>query len=464
MKTIDFFDDSLIHARLNVERRIHPPRKHPANPVMLPTAPWEADGGAFYWPTILYDEEDRLFKVWYDAICDGTGLGCYAVSPDGIHWERPELDLVRWRGSRRNNIFRRGVYRRGPGVAICPCVIKRAPRDWLLYYWDAPKPGGPAGVMQYAGEDGLRWRPGRRNPVVQTPVDRTHSGGVSDVLRASYDPIAKQVLLSVRTLPFENLADPRRQRTVPGGMSQRRVAVATSADGERFSPLRTAMTPELNDPWDVQFYGLSPFRHGGVLLGHLLCYRTGAPKMDVELAVSRDALSWRRVAPKAPYIPVGSKGRPDCGLIHCANAPVRVGNKLYIYYMGSNSNHAGGSVDGKPQQAALCLAVADADRMVSLRAPRKGGGLLVGPIRMGREGLRLNADAGHGGIAVALRDARTFNELPGFSFTDCSRIATDSRCHRLSWRGRHETPALSGKTVFVHLKMDAADLFSMAIL
>lgn len=462
MTTIDFFDDSLIHARLDVARRIHPPRKHAGNPVIPAERDWEGNGSAFYWPTVLYDEEERLFKVWYDAINGSEGIGCYAVSVDGIRWERPELGLFRWKGSKRNNIFHRGTYRRGPGAPICPCVVKRAPGDWHMYYWDAPRAGGPAGVMHYVGEDGIRWRPGRRNPVAQTPVDRTHSGGVSDVLRASYDPIGKQVVLSVRTLPFENLEEPRRQKAVPGGMSQRRVAIAISADGERFSPLRTAITPESNDPWDLQLYGMSPFRHGAGFLGHLLCYRTGAPKMDVELAWSRDAVSWQRVAPNVPYIPTGGRGRPDCGLIHCANAPVRVGDKLYVYYMGSNSNHAGGTVDGKAGSAALCLAVAEADRMVSIHTPHKKGSLLIGPVRMGSEGVRLNAEA-RGGIVVALRDARTFAELRGHGLAECDRIVGDSREHTVTWRGRAQTVALRGRKVFVQVRMEEAELYSVKV-
>jgi len=463
MRKIEFFDDAPVRARLNVVRQVHPPRKHPGNPVLAPARPWEAPGASFCWPSALYDEEARLFKVWYETLVDGRGYGAYAVSVDGIHWERPDLGLVRWNRSTRHNLFYRGVYRRGPGLPLCPCVVKRGPGDWHLFYWDARTPAGPPGVIHYVGEDGLHWRPGRRNPVVQTPVDRTRSGGVSDVLRVSYDPVGRQFLLSQRTLPLENGDAPRTQKRVPGGLTQRRVALATSPDGERFSPLRTVLVPTLNDPADLQFYGLSPFRHGAGFLGYLLGYRPATPNMDVELAFSADAVAWRRVAPNVRYLATGPRHGPDGGLIHCACAPIRRQEKLFLYYMGTNGNHAGGTVDGRPGRSSLNLAVADADRMVSVRAPGRDGRLLVGPVRLGRGGLALNANARGGLLRAALRDAGTFAELPGFGFDAAQPVTADVRHESLAWRPTPRAARLPGRTVYVDLKMESADLFSLDV-
>ena len=39
---------------------------------------------------------------------------CYATSKDGIHWEKPDLGLVEYNGSQRNNIVWRGPH--GAGV------------------------------------------------------------------------------------------------------------------------------------------------------------------------------------------------------------------------------------------------------------------------------------------------------------------------------------------------------------
>ena len=461
MRRIRFFDDDLVVARVNVERRVHPPRKHRCNPVMQAQAPWEDKGFSFSWPTVLYDDEDGLFKAWYETINSDGAFGCYAESDDGVRWRRPELGLVSWQGSRKNNIFYRGTYRAGTAVPICPCVTKRGPGDWHLYYWDALKARGPAGVIHYTSRDGIRWQRGKRNPVMQTPVDRTRSGGVEDVLRVSYDPVGDQFLMSMRTLPLENLDKPLLQKKVPSGLTQRRVSLATSRDGARFTKMRTVLAPELNDPWDVQFYGMSPFRFEDIFLGHLLCYRTGTPNMDVELASSRDGETWRRVAPNVRYIPNGRKGSCDCGIIHCSSAPVPVGSKLYIYHLGHNSDHRGGTVDGRPRRGTLCLAVADAGRMVSVRAGERGGGVLLGPVTVAGNRLTLDADARRGEVRIALRDPQTYAELPGFAVESCEPLRADARAHAARWRGRKIVASLRGKKVLIHATLTDADLFSV---
>ena len=93
---------------------------------------------------MLYDAEEGLFKAWYEICSKRMSAGGYAVSDDGIRWRRPELGIIPYRGSKANNLYYRGTYRRGPGHPICPNVIKRGPGDYHLYYWDALEPSGPA--------------------------------------------------------------------------------------------------------------------------------------------------------------------------------------------------------------------------------------------------------------------------------------------------------------------------------
>ena len=41
---------------------------------------------------VFYDPDDRLFKMWYmGGYSQNT---CYAMSPDGIAWNKPALDVV----------------------------------------------------------------------------------------------------------------------------------------------------------------------------------------------------------------------------------------------------------------------------------------------------------------------------------------------------------------------------------
>src|SRR5688572_5352456 len=95
-----FLDDHLIEMAASVVRRIRRPSKHPANPVVYSQEWWEGNVNLPY--ATLYDEEEKLFKMWLRSGWDGTGAQqkvidnhhgfmTYLTSPDGVHWEKPRL-------------------------------------------------------------------------------------------------------------------------------------------------------------------------------------------------------------------------------------------------------------------------------------------------------------------------------------------------------------------------------------
>ena len=50
------------------------------------------------------EEVDGEFRMWYSGR-DGKNMWiCYATSPDGVHWEKPNLGLVEYKGDKHNNI------------------------------------------------------------------------------------------------------------------------------------------------------------------------------------------------------------------------------------------------------------------------------------------------------------------------------------------------------------------------
>jgi hypothetical protein len=90
-----FVDDFLI-AESALERVFHQPRKHDGNPVFASINPWKRDGihpaavpksGGVWW-----DPAARCLKMWYE---DGwLGSQAFAVSSDGLHWERAVQNIV----------------------------------------------------------------------------------------------------------------------------------------------------------------------------------------------------------------------------------------------------------------------------------------------------------------------------------------------------------------------------------
>jgi len=55
----------------------------------------------------LYDPEEKVFKIWYlPRVWKSNYQGwCYAVSRDGYTWEKPDLGLYEYNGSKKNNIL-----------------------------------------------------------------------------------------------------------------------------------------------------------------------------------------------------------------------------------------------------------------------------------------------------------------------------------------------------------------------
>ena len=99
-------DDALIAEREGLELRAARVRKHPANPVVAIDRPWEI--GVFNYTCVIQDREQGLYKMWYQMIVpkpgDNQSRCHYAVSQDGIRWEKPALGIVEFEGSKENNI------------------------------------------------------------------------------------------------------------------------------------------------------------------------------------------------------------------------------------------------------------------------------------------------------------------------------------------------------------------------
>ncbi|MGB2820958.1 MAG: hypothetical protein WBF17_08255, partial [Phycisphaerae bacterium] len=92
-----FVDDFLIEAT-TLKRTCHLAEYHRDNPVVTYDKPWEKEGrapfaavfsdGVWYDPT---DPDGPGFKMWYlGGYLKGT---CRATSSDGLHWEKPPLDV-----------------------------------------------------------------------------------------------------------------------------------------------------------------------------------------------------------------------------------------------------------------------------------------------------------------------------------------------------------------------------------
>jgi hypothetical protein len=107
------FDDASIPWRGNVKLTMVTADKHPANPVLKHGPEGSPDHGH----AVMYGSVLKIggkFRMWYLGMSQtrierGNAPGwwrpmCYAESEDGVHWTKPELGLVEFNGSTKNNI------------------------------------------------------------------------------------------------------------------------------------------------------------------------------------------------------------------------------------------------------------------------------------------------------------------------------------------------------------------------
>jgi hypothetical protein len=133
--TLFAFDRHAIPYTQNLKLLMQQPRKHEANPVLPRGQPGTPDAhGVQFYGSIIQDE--GKYRMWYIAFDDDTKnphpstrwRAAYAESIDGVHWSRPHLNLVDYRGNKNNNLLDMGGQEWG-------FVNLKVIRDW-----DEPDP------------------------------------------------------------------------------------------------------------------------------------------------------------------------------------------------------------------------------------------------------------------------------------------------------------------------------------
>ena len=101
-----FVDDFLIASLAGAELKLHKPE--PRDVALVCDQPWEGNTSAYF---TLFRDDDR-FRVYYRGShfdektkkAAHPEFTCYAESRDGLKWEKPELGLFEFNGSKQNNI------------------------------------------------------------------------------------------------------------------------------------------------------------------------------------------------------------------------------------------------------------------------------------------------------------------------------------------------------------------------
>ena len=461
-----FVDDHVVGEIDGLTRSLHAVRKHPDNPVLRPEQP--AEGNSIEYTTVLWDEVEKRFKAWYlcgdnqDARSSPGAKSrfetrtCYATSPDGITWDKPDLGLISCNGSRANNALDRGRWLQGV-VHSSPDQEPDDSRRYKMLAWDT------GGYQVAFSPDGIRWTDHPDNPV--WPI-------TGDVAPTIYDELSGQYISFAKV---HGEYEGHRRRLVGRG---------TSSDFVRWSDPQLILMPDAEDEgWTLgrpghhtEFYGLCGFPYAGMYLGLLWVFRvtgkvpggTNYGGIHAQLVHSRDGIDWQRTRSRMPLIPIGPQETFDCGYIHAASRPLVVGDEVWIYYDGHDGDHGSywykevwGS-DERKRGGALGLGRLRLDGFVSLDASAEGGTLTTRPVLVAGDELVVNCNARLGVVRAEVLTADG-TAVAGLSDAECVPCSGDSVRHIVRWKGGKSLATLQSTPVRLRFHLENAQLYSFHV-
>ncbi len=400
-----FVDHFLIERLSGAEQVLQIPK--PQEVVFTADAPWEGNTSAYF--TLLADGQG--FRMYYRG--SGYDLSteeslhpeytCLALSKDGIHWTRPELDLFEYKGSQANNIVWFGT------SATHNLVVFKdenpAARPEARY----KAIGGHGKPRAYHSGDGIHWK-----------------------------MVADRALVSNGTFDSQNTAfwDADRNqyriywRTNPG--SVRSIRTAVSSDFEKFTA-----EADLVYPGKPALYGL-PYLERVQLYTNAVQPYARAPHLFVAFPTqyiqknketpakfnqtqplfmsSRDGVEFQRwdqpvIPTTAPQNRDGNRGNyMTWGMLQLPGHD----REFSVYATEGNRKH------GPTRLRRFTYRV---DGFVGIVAAPGGGELLTKPLIAG-ERLTVNYQAEGGKLLVELQDADG-RPLKGFGIADCEPLTGD---------------------------------------
>ena len=494
--------------------------------------PWEGKGILDMRQFVLKDG-DR-FRIYYSALpyqrfpkdrdptterkfwtAPHQRILCYAESRDGIHWEKPNLGLYSWEGSRANNIlFPNDDFpylfseMEGASVFIDPNAASADEKYKMLVkispiHRDPSRPAGDTsaeaarmlekGQYSFISSDGIHWKLLSAEKLAVKHND-THFSVFWDERIEQYVAYTRR-----RRQSQEQIAYYRQRYGFDGRTSVLTAGRIVSDDFRSWSeedayhwdsPLfhpATTISPDALDqigsPWGLNrmdFYGANVSKYSEAPDAYIalpnayyhwefdMSRRTWQGKpvqlpstLDVQLATSRDGIRWNRSPGRRPFIRLGRKGTFWSATLWPNNV-ITVGDEVWIFLAGLDVSHKEQSL--LESHGARTRAVLRLDGFFSADAAYTGGELTTRPLVFTGNRLQLNLDTSAGGVCrVEIQDSEG-KVLPGFSAEEADKINGNYIRVSGSWKGNSDLASLAGRPIKLRFLMRDAKLYSFQFL
>lgn len=464
-----FVDDLLLAEHSRISKFVYRPEKNPNNPILVADKPWEMEtpgGVQLDAQSSMYDAEARVFKMWYlpQVWKNNHAPWCYAISTDGYHWEKPDLGIYDYNGSKKNNIlaaFDRKVDLIFNNVIKDPHETDPSKRFKAMGELENGQPANTNGGAAIAfSPDGLHWTIYPNNPVIR------HGRNIADApMMFGWDPRKNKYVAYPR--PGHPLA-----REITGNGVHRHIRTVGYAESDDFihwTPTRVMLAPDLEDRVDFQYGQFVASLIGNFYLGFLMVHQTHEQTWGVYLLSSRDGFHWTWIDRKTPFMVRGEIGSYDAGYQDMSGAITHNG-KHWLYYGAFSGAHGEVNRFGR-NRVCIAMATLPEDRWVGLLAGPDQATVTTRPMLFSGSKLWIDIDASNPQDKGVGR--RNFDEcelraelldqsggsIEGFELRR-SRILLESGRQPVSWEGA-DLSKLAGKPVRLRLAMRNCALYSI---
>jgi len=443
-------DESWIARSEGVTFELCPLEKHP-EPVLQPDQPWEGGGRAVHQDPIfghvLRDVANDTYAIWYGtknnligrmsdpamggapavAAPGGGSQLCFARSEDGFNWHKPELGLVSYFGNRRNNM----IPLPGPPLmnesinAVLPARHEGARQPLVASVFSKFQDEiYSSGITQMFSQEGLQWD---LHYPPTLPLD-------GDAHALMWDPGTSSYLCTTRSAQHTRIAIRKLAEGNPGWNNKRHVALARSRDLLHWTPLLDILDPDGEDPPETEFYRMYVIPYGNLYIGLLQMFyvrsgMTGGP-LDIQLAISRDLVTWQRAGRRRAFLPRGEPGSWDCSHVTPThNPPFREGDRLRFWYGGKNTEH------WQEGNTGLGTGTIRLDGFARWRADGEGVLETVPLDLRWASWPMVNVEAPEGAFDIEVLDAGTMQPIQGMTRADFETVTGDETRAVCRFRG-----------------------------
>jgi len=442
--------------------RLHHPT--PQEVAWVADQPWEGNGGNYL--TVLRDGDRR--RMYYRGVHVVYRQGgysephaeytCYAESPDGLTWIRPNLGLFEVMGTRSNNVILTRELAGNATHNFSPFLDTRPGVPPEQRY--KALGGGSEGLTAFVSADGIRWRKLLDHPVITQGAFDSQNLAFWDAEKHEYRAYFRDFrdgrdIKTCTSKDFLQWTEPVFLEYTPGRISE----LYTN----QINPYHRAPhlclgfpTRYLDRGWTAAALHLPQLEYRRLRASQSV--REGTALTDGMFMASRDRQRFT-VWPES-FIRPGLRTAGNwfygdnyqgLGLIETKSAITGAPDELSFFV--SEATLQGDSMRWRRYTLRL-------DGFVSLHAPLAGGELITRPLTFTGETLELNySTSAAGGLRVEIQNAAG-QPVPGFALAEAEELYGDSLAQCALWKHGSALSRLAGQPVRLRFVLRDADLYA----